>query len=138
MVLCSFGHPFVSERRIQSFLSPSRLFCIVDFRSSEVVQDRAFATSAASKRMTKSFGSSALRKTLPFVMPAEARLFSCASYSGRHTSWSFTLWWISISAIAAFLAACCSPDNPIIHQRSPSLRSFERNCHVHPQEQRLS
>src|SRR2546430_123657 len=25
MVLCSFGHPFVSERRIQSLLSPSRL-----------------------------------------------------------------------------------------------------------------
>ena len=51
-------------------------FCIAAFMSSEPNQVRAFATSETSWRTTTSFGSSALRKTLPLVIPAETRPFS--------------------------------------------------------------
>jgi hypothetical protein len=54
-------------------------FCIATFNSSETNQERAFVTSATSCRTTTSFGSSALRNTLPLVMAAERRLFSCPS-----------------------------------------------------------
>src|SRR5439155_12264461 len=46
-------------------------FCIADLRSSEVVQERAFPSSATSWRTIKSLGSSALRNTFPFVIPAD-------------------------------------------------------------------
>ncbi len=49
------------------------LFSIVVFISFELNQVRAFDTSATSARITTSFASSALRNTLPFVMPADAR-----------------------------------------------------------------
>ena len=45
------------------------LFPIIDFISLESNQVRAFGTSATSWRMTTSFAWSALRNTLPFVMP---------------------------------------------------------------------
>src|SRR5688572_5263065 len=71
----------------RTFGEPSTpLFCIAAFRSSEPNHVRAFATSATSWRMTTSFGSSALRNTLPFVMPAETRPFSCPSYAVRHVA----------------------------------------------------
>src|ERR1700674_5342054 len=51
-------------------------FSLAAFVSSEANHVRTFATSATSWRITTSFGSSARRNTLPFVMPAETRLFS--------------------------------------------------------------
>jgi hypothetical protein len=47
-------------------------FCISAFRSSEPNQVRAFATSETSCRITTSFGSWALRNTLPFVINRNA------------------------------------------------------------------
>ncbi len=53
------------------------LFSIADFISLESNQVRTLDTSAASWRISTSLGSSALRNTLPLVMPADARFFSC-------------------------------------------------------------
>ena len=53
------------------------LFSITDFISFEPNHVRAFDTSATSWRITTSFGLSGLWNTLPFVIPADARSFSC-------------------------------------------------------------
>ncbi len=53
------------------------LFSITDFISFEVNQVRAFDMSATSWRITTSFGLSGLQNTLPLVMPADVRSFSC-------------------------------------------------------------
>jgi hypothetical protein len=52
------------------------LFSINDFISLEPYQVRAFDASATSWRSSTSFGSSVLRNTLLFVMPADVRFFS--------------------------------------------------------------
>ena len=52
------------------------LFSIADFISLELYQVRAFDTSATSSRISTSLGSSMLRNTLLFVMPADVRFFS--------------------------------------------------------------
>ena len=52
------------------------LFSITDFISLEPYQVRAFDTSATSWRSSTSLGSSVLRNTLLFVMPADVRFFS--------------------------------------------------------------
>ena len=52
------------------------LFSINDFISLEPYQVRAFDTSATSWRSNTSLGSSLLRNTLLFVMPADGRFFS--------------------------------------------------------------
>src|SRR6476646_9400071 len=49
------------------------LFSITDFISLEPYQVRAFDTSATSWRSSTSLGSSLLRNTLLFVMPADVR-----------------------------------------------------------------
>ena len=52
------------------------LFSINDFISLEPYQVRAFDISATSWRSSTSLGSSVLRNTLLFVMPADVRFFS--------------------------------------------------------------
>ena len=54
-------------------------FGVATSTPSEAIQVRAFDTSATSWRITTSFGSSGLRKTRPFEIPAARRLFSRAS-----------------------------------------------------------
>src|SRR5271170_5745188 len=67
------------------------LFSITAFISLDPNQVRAFDTSATSWRITTSLGSSGLRNTLPFVIPADVRSFSCQLE--RHALKSLTLKW---------------------------------------------
>jgi hypothetical protein len=64
------GLGLISGREADTF------FCISVLRSSEPSQARVFVRSATSCRITTSFGSWALRNTLPFVIPAEERCIS--------------------------------------------------------------
>src|SRR6185437_1884760 len=69
------------------------LFSSTDFISFEPNQVRAFDTSATSWRISASLGSSALRNTLPLVMPAVVRSFSCPLQLVPQALKSLTLKW---------------------------------------------
>ena len=64
---------YAAERMLGEPTTP--LFSINDFISLEPYQVRAFDTSATSWRSSTSLGSSALRNTLLFVIPADVRFF---------------------------------------------------------------
>jgi hypothetical protein len=65
---------YAAERMLGEPTTP--LLSISDFISLEPYQARAFDTSAASWRSSTSLGSSVLRNTLLFVMPADVWFFS--------------------------------------------------------------